>query len=63
MIAIKPEHDKFYFETRKLNQKGIVLYLYSGLEKSMDYTVYRISKNWTHLRDFQFTSLHFVAPQ
>ena len=57
MIAIKPEHDNFHFETRKLKQKGIVLYLYSGLEKSMNYIVHRIAKNWTQLSDFHFTWL------
>ena len=27
---------------------------YSGLENSMDYTVYRVAKSWTRLRDFHF---------
>ena len=57
MIAIKPEHDNFHFETRKLKQKGIGLGLYSGLENSMDHRVPRVTKNWTRLSDFNSTSL------
>ena len=29
---------------------------YSGLEKSMDYTVHGVTKGWTRLSDFHFTS-------
>ena len=35
--------------------KGYPLH-YSGLENSMDYTVHRVSKSWTRLRPFHFTS-------
>ena len=31
---------------------------YSGLEKSIDYIVHGVSKSWTQLSDFHFTSLH-----
>ena len=32
---------------------------YSGLENYMVYIVYGVTKTWTQLRDFHFTSLHF----
>ena len=31
---------------------------YSGLENSMDYIVHGVSKSWTRLSDFHFTSLY-----
>ena len=33
---------------------------YSGLENSMDYIVHGVTKSWTRLSDFHFTSLHFT---
>ena len=30
---------------------------YSGLENSMKYTIHGVTKNWTQLSDFHFTSL------
>ena len=39
-------------------REGIVYpFQYAGLEKSMDYIVHGITKNWTQLSDFHFTSL------
>ena len=38
-------------------EKGYPLQ-YSGLENSMDYTVYGVAKSCTRLRNFGFTSLH-----
>ena len=37
--------------------KGYPL-LYSGLENSMDCIVHGVTKSWTQLSDFHFTSLH-----
>ena len=34
---------------------------YSGLENSMDYIVHGVTKSWTRLSDFFFTSLHLLA--
>ena len=31
---------------------------YSGLENSMDYIVHGVTKSWTQLSDFHFTSLY-----
>ena len=33
---------------------------YAGLENSMDFTVHCVTKSWTWLSDFHFTSLHFT---
>jgi len=38
-------------------EKGYPLQ-YSGLENSMDYAVYGVTKSQTQLSDFHFTSLH-----
>ena len=32
---------------------------YSGLENSMDFIVHGVTKSWTQLSDFHFTSLGF----
>ena len=60
MIAIKPEHDNFHFETRKLKQKGIGLGLYSGLENSMDHRVPRVTKNWTTKNWLPYSEVIFI---
>ena len=36
-------------------EKGHTLQ-YSGLENSMDYIVHEVTKNWTQLSDFHFTT-------
>ena len=33
---------------------------YSGLENSMDCIVHRVTKSWTRLSNFHFTSFHFA---
>jgi len=35
---------------------------YSGLENSMDCKIHGVTKSWTWLSDFHFTSLHFTSP-
>jgi len=34
---------------------------YSGLENSTDCIVYGVTKSWTRLNEFHFTSLHFTS--
>ena len=36
---------------------------YSGMENSMHYIVHGVTKSWTPLSDFHFTSLHFTVGQ
>ena len=36
---------------------------YSGLENSVDFIVYGVTKNWTQLSNFHFTSILFITSE